>query len=78
MEFGKYLQMIRTKEKEIWGYTTLKRVDIISIARQAVAKNKTQDHAWLLEKIQTYVLNKTKEDIRSNNSPLHSVSNNRN
>lgn len=55
MEFGSYLQTIRMKEKEILGQTSLKRVDLIAIARNAVAKNKTQDHAWLAEQIQVRV-----------------------
>lgn len=57
MEFGRYLQTIRMKEKEIIGQTSLKRVDIITIARKAVAKNKTQDHAWLAEQIRVRVNN---------------------
>ena len=55
MEFGRYLQTIRMKEKEIIGHTSLKRVDIISIARRAVAKNKTNDQTWLAEQIRVHV-----------------------
>ena len=67
MEFGRYLQTIRIKEKELLGHTSLKRVDIISIARKAVAKNKTNDHSWLAEQIRLHVnksINQTTNKVK--------------